>query len=299
MGTRRDRLTGFACIALSMILVGGGVPVVKLLVGAFPVFILLVLRSAAALAVNLPLAARREGLRLRMNRHTFWLMVVQCVTGTFLFNVFLMYGVRLTDALSAGVILATLPAAAAGIGALALRERLGRWQYAAMLLSVLGLVLVNTSGVSGGASSLWGNLLVFAAVIIQAVFLTVARLLAGRVPPVQQAMFLNVVAIVLFLPFAAWEWVALDFAAALPTPWFWLLGAAHGITTGVVAVLLYYRALRSVTAAQAAPFTGLAPVATAAVAMLALGEPLTLPLAGGMVLVLAAIWCGTRPAARA
>jgi drug/metabolite transporter (DMT)-like permease len=298
MSTRRDRLTGYACIALSMILVGGGVPVVKLLVGVFPVFILLALRSSAALVVNAPLAAHREGLRLRMGRRTFWLMMVQCVTGTFLFNIFLMYGIRMTDALSAGVILATLPAAAAGIGALVLREKLGRWQYAAMALSVLGLVLVNTAGASAGASSLLGNLLVFAAVVIQGMFLTVARLLAGRVPPVQQAMFLNLVAIIMFLPFAAWEWVALDFAGTAPSFWYWLLGAAHGITTGVVAVLLYYRALRSVTAAQAAPFTGLTPVATATVAVLALGEPLTAPLAGGMALVLAAIWCGTRPAVR-
>lgn len=293
MSDARNRLVAFACLALSMILVGLSVPVGKVLVGIFPVFLLSFVRFVAASSCSVPLAALQVGLRLRLDRRGWLIMAAQCVTGTFLFNLFLMYGVKHTDALSAGIIMSTMPAVAGGLAALLLREKLGRTQYQALALSVGGLILVNTAGAAATGSSLLGNLLVFGAVVTEGVFLATTRFLVGRMPAQQQAMILNVSAIFMFLPFAAWQ--ARDFDFAAPGIADWALAAGHGIFTAIVAVLLYYRGLRDVPVAQAAPFTGLIPVSAAALAIFGLGETLTWPVALGMVLVLAAIWVGTRP----
>lgn len=287
------RTVGYICLALSMVLIGISVPVGKVLVAIFPVFLLSLVRFIAASSCSVPLAAIQVGLRLRLDARGWLVMAAQCVTGTFLFNLFMMYGLKYTDALSAGVILSTMPAVAGVLAALLLREKLGRRQYQALLLSVAGLVLVNTAGAAASGSSLLGNLLIFGAVVTEGVFLATTRFLVGRMPAQQQAMVMNLGAIVLFLPFALWQ--AQDFDFTAPQLVDWVLAAGHGIATAIVAVLLYYRGLRDVPVTQAAPFTGLIPVSAAAVAILVLGETLTWPVALGMVLVLAAIWVGTRP----
>ena len=293
MSTIAGKPVGYLCLALSMVLVGVSVPVGKVLVAIFPVFILSLVRFIAASSCSVPLAAVQVGLRFRLDPRGWLILAAQCVTGTFLFNIFLMYGVKYTDALSAGVILSTMPAVAGVLAALLLREKLGRRQYQALLLSVAGLVLVNTAGAAASGSSLLGNLLVFGAVVTEGIFLATTRILVGRMPAQQQAVVLNLGAIVMFLPFAAWQ--ARDFDFSGPHLADWALAAGHGIATAIIAVLLYYRGLRDVPVAQAAPFTGLIPVSAAAVAILVLGETLTWPVGLGMVLVLAAIWVGTRP----
>ena len=287
------RLLAYVLMLLSVGLVGASVPVSKLMLAVFPVFLFSAIRFTVAVTFSVPLALREGPLLPRLNRREWLLMGAQVVTGTLLFNLFMMYGLKLTDSVSTGIILATIPAAGVLGGVVVLGERPTRWQVAAIVLSFAGLVLVNLAAASGATgTSLLGNLLIVAAVITEAGFLLASRALTGRLPGLQQTALLNVGALCLFLPMAIWQ--AQDFDFGAPTALDWIITGLHGLGVSLIAVLLWYRALRDLTANEAAPFFGVVPTTAAAVGIIFLGEALT-PLKGiGMVLTLAAIVVGSR-----
>lgn len=289
----KSRLFAYGLMILSVGLVGASVPVSKMMLAVFPVFLFSAVRFAVAAVVSVPLAAREGPLWPRLDRRGWIFLMAQVVTGTLLFNVFLMYGLKLTDSVSAGIIMATIPAAGMAGAILVLGEQPNRWQVTAIALSVGGLLLVNIAAATGaGGTSLLGNALIIAAVITEAGFLLTSRALAGRMRGLQQTAFLNVAALLMFLPFAIWQ--ARDFDFGAPTAVDWLITALHGLCVSLIAVLLWYRALRDLTANAAAPFFGVVPTTAAAVGILFLGEAMT-PLKGvGMALTLAAIFIGSR-----
>jgi hypothetical protein len=108
-------------LALSMALVGANVGVAKVLADDLPVPMILGLRCLLAVIVLWPLARAMEG-RVALGRGLFWNLVMQAAFGTLLYNLALLAGLRLTTALEAGLILATLPAVVAIGGAAWLRR---------------------------------------------------------------------------------------------------------------------------------------------------------------------------------
>jgi drug/metabolite transporter (DMT)-like permease len=108
-----------------MALVGSYVGLSKLLVGVFPVFLLAWLRFGIAAVAMLGWLRRAPGdppLSPRDRKLLFW----ESFLGNFLFSIFMLFGVALTSALAAGVIMAAIPAAVALLSWLALGERIAR-----------------------------------------------------------------------------------------------------------------------------------------------------------------------------
>lgn len=288
-------LFAFACLALSMLMVGGNIAIGKAVLADLPVFLFAFIRFLIACLVLAPgmlLAPVRRGLDRGAVRGLF----LQSFFGCFLFSLFMLYGVTLTSATSAGIITSATPSLIALLAWLWLRERVDGRNALAIALAVGGIALLNLLGADGGRDGLLGNLLVLGAVLAEALFAIYSRRLSLRLHPWAMAFGVNLAGLLLFLPLALPQLPAFDWRAPAPATWGLLL--FYAITASVLSFLLWYRGIRQVPANVAGLFTGLMPVSAALVGVLALGERFALSHALGMLLVLGAILLGAwRPGA--
>ncbi|MDD2880621.1 MAG: DMT family transporter, partial [Rhodoferax sp.] len=107
-----------------MALVGSYVALSKPLVAALPVFLLAWLRFGMG-ALAMPHWLRKPISEPPMSSGTKRLIFLESFLGNFLFTVCMLFGVSLTTAVSAGVIMAAIPTMVALLSWVFLRERIG------------------------------------------------------------------------------------------------------------------------------------------------------------------------------
>jgi drug/metabolite transporter (DMT)-like permease len=282
-------------LALSMALVGANVGVAKLLAEDLPVPLILGLRCALAVVVLWPIARAMEG-GGTPDRRVLGNLALQALFGTALYNLALLAGLRLTTALEAGLILATLPAVVAVGGALWLREALPARQWAAVALAAFGMgALVLARVAAEGHGSALGNLLVFVGVCGEAMYVLLAKRIVGRVPVVTASLWMQLFSLAVLLPLCL---PVLGGVAALAAPAVSGLLVFHSLTSSVLCLLLWYAGLRRAPAGIAGVFTAFLPASAAAVAVGILGEPFTAVHGAGFVLLMCSLLLATWPARR-
>lgn len=272
-----------------MAIVGSSVVAGKIAVARLPVFLLSGLRFAVASVMLVTLAAVVERPLPRLTRGDLAVLALQAFAGIFLFNVLLLYGLTFTSAAEGGIITSTTPAVAATLAGLALRERWSRARTLAIVLAVLGLLALSVAGGLGarGARPLLGNLLVFGAVVGEAVFVVCSRVASTRVSPLAVATVISALGFVMFLPAALLELRAFPLSRLGLADW--LLVAYYGVLVTVVAFLFWANGVARVPASAAAVFTGVLPVSALALSYLALGETVTFAHVMAAALVIAGI----------
>ncbi len=109
-----------------MALAGSTVVAGKLLSARVPVFLSVELTLLAALAAILPAQLTRRHELRQLGLRELGYMALQACFGIVLFRVLTLYGLRLTSAISAGVITSAAPAVMAVLAAVLLGERPGR-----------------------------------------------------------------------------------------------------------------------------------------------------------------------------
>ena len=124
MSLSSHRLVAYACLASSMALTGTYVALSKPLVAVLPVFLLAWLRfGIAALAMSPWL--RSPAHEPPLTPQVRWLVFMESPFGNFLLSICMLYGVSMTSAVSAGVILASIPAVIGLMSWAFLRDRNG------------------------------------------------------------------------------------------------------------------------------------------------------------------------------
>lgn len=284
--------TAYVCLALSMCMVGGNIGIGKLVLSQMPVFLFAAVRFLIAIVVLLPGLLRpafRQGLNKEAGRGLF----LQSFFGCFLFSLFMLYGVTFTSAISAGIITSALPSLIALLACVMLREKISRYGLFAIGFAAFGIALLNLQDVgASGSSSVIGNLLVFGAVLSEALFAIYSRRLSMTVHPWSMAFGVNVVGFLLFAPLAIPQALVFDWGAPSSQLWYWVL--FYSVTASVLSFLLWYRGVSQVPANVAGLFTGLMPVSAAVLGVLVLGERLSWGHGVGMAMVIAAILLGAK-----
>ncbi|MGJ7608728.1 DMT family transporter [Variovorax sp. LT1R20] len=297
------RLVAYGCLALSMSLVGAYVALSKPLVAAFPVLLLAWLRFGIA-ALAMPHWLKRGADEPPMTARTRWLVFLESFLGNFLFSICMLYGVSMTSAVSAGVIMASIPAVVAVASWLFLRERITVRIGLAIACAALGIGLLALSPAHAPASPdaakssmPWlGNLLVFCAVLCETAYAVIGKSLTGRLGPKRIASLINLWGFVLSTPFGIWFALSFDFAAVHGG--IWALLVAYALAASIWTVWLWMTGLRHVPAAQAGVFAVLLPVSAALVGVFVLGENLSSPQLIAFALALAGVVLATWPARR-
>jgi drug/metabolite transporter (DMT)-like permease len=293
-------LAAYACLAASMALVGSYVGLSKLLVGVFPVFLLAWLRFAIA-AVAMAHWVRAPLNEAALTRHDRVLLFWESFLGNFLFSICMLYGVALSSAVAAGVVMAGMPATVAILSRIFLGERLNPRTLLAIGCAAGGIALMALARSAAAAQAMgppgWvsvlGHALLVGAMLCEASYVVIGKHLAGKLSPRRISSLINLWGLALVTPLGLWQAARFDFAAvAGPT---WLLLIFYALAASTVSVWLWMQGLRQVPAARAGVFTVMLPIAAAAVGIVVLAEPFGAAHAAAFALALAGLLLATWP----
>ena len=267
----------YACLALSMSLVGSYVALSKPLVAAIPVFLLAWLRFGIG-GLAMVHWLRRPLSEPPLAPRTKKLLFLESFLGNFLFSICMLFGVSLTSAVSAGVIMAAIPAAVALLSWALLRERIaprvwGAIACAAAGIGLLALAKPHAPAGSGAADAWLGNLLVFGAVLCEASYAVIGKKLTGALGPKRITSLINLWGFALVTPLGLWQASRFDFGTVPAGAW--LLLVFYSLAASVWTVWLWMTGLKAVPASQGGVFTVMLPVSAALVGVAVLGESLT------------------------
>ena len=270
-----NRFVAFACLALSMTLVGGYVGLSKNLVAIFPVFLLAWLRFGIG-GLAMVHWLRKPADEQPLTRRTKQLLFLESFLGNFLFSICMLFGMTMTSAVAAGVIMASIPACVAVMSWLFLREHVRPRVWAAVACAVLGIALVSlvkdTAQVAATPLDMaWlGNMLLLGAVLCESAYAVIGKTLTGALGPKRISSLINLWGFVLVTPLGVWQALRFDFATVTSSTW--LLLVFYALAASVWTVWLWMTGLKTVPAAQAGVFTVMLPISAAAVGVLVLGE---------------------------
>ena len=266
-----------------MALVGSYVALSKPLAAALPIFLLAWLRFGIG-AIAMAGWLKRPANEAPMTRQTRGLVFLESFLGNFLFSLCMLFGVSMTSAVSAGVIMAAIPAVVALLSFAFLRERISARVWMAIACAALGIGMLSLSksehgmpadiavtGVLDSSKQWLGNLLVLGSVLCEAAYAVIGKKLTGALSPKRISALINLWGFALMTPMGLYQ--AWDFPFASVAPSIWLLLVFYALAASVWTVWLWMTGLRSVPAGQAGVFTVMLPVSAALVGVAVLGEP--------------------------
>lgn len=296
-----SRSTAYLCLALAMLTVGSTVVASRIIGQGLPPFTATALRFGLALPAFAVLMRVTRTRWPRPGRHDAWLLGAQALCGSVGYTACLIAGTRLASAAQAAVLIGALPAVAALVSILLLRER-----PRARTLAVIGVatagVLVVTAGGGGGKdhSSPVGDALVLVAVVCESLFILLNKRLRAPLPPLALATAMAALGLLGALPLALVEAFREPLRLALPS----LLGVAYyaGVPT-VAGFWLWYAGAARVSGTEASLFTAIAPASGVLLSVLLLGEHASPRMLAGLALVVGAVlleagWPRRSPLAR-
>ena len=280
-----------------MMIVGAYVGFSKLLVAVFPVFLLAWLRFGIA-AIAMGTWLKRGADEAPLDGRTRYLVFLESFLGNFLFSICMLFGMLHATAISAGVIMAGIPAAVALLSRAFLKERLSVRMMIAIALGVAGIAVlaVSRGGQSEGAASTLGTLLLVGAVFCEASYVVIGKRLTGKLSPKRISALINVWGLALITPlgiYAAWSF---DFATVSVNIWGGLV--LYALAASMLTVWLWMTGLKTVPATKAGIFTVFLPITSALVGVLFLGESFTVAHALAFACALAGVVLATWPNAQ-
>lgn len=274
----------YFCLALSMALVGSYVALSKPLTVVLPIFLLAWLRFGIGGLAMLHWLKKPSN-EAPMSPQTKRLVFIESFLGNFLFSICMLFGVSMTSALNAGIIMSTIPAVVAVLSWIFLRERIGLNVWLAVACGVLGIALfaisksaidIQTTHFNNASTTLiftstWlGNVLLFCAVLCEAAYAVIGKKLTNTLSPKRISALINLWGFVLMTPFGLY--MAWQFNFGSVSNQMWLLLIFYALAASVWTVWLWMTGLQIIPSSQAGVFTVFLPVSAAAVGVLALGE---------------------------
>lgn len=282
-------LLAYAALAFSMATVGSSMTANKFIVDHVPVMIAGFVRFLAASIFIITLTFIIEGKLPQLDRRTQVILALQTFFGSFLFTILTLYGVDMTTAMVSGIILAATPAVVA-VMSWVLGDRLSRIAWMGVLLTIGGVLVVNLLGSPSedvARRPVLGAMLIFLAVISEALYTMFARLIAGNASPLGITSWYSIYGALMFLPPALWAMRDVSFASFPMSGW--IAMAYMGAVPGAIAVLLWFYGLRQVPTSIAGAFTGVMPISAVLSAAIMLNEAIQWPHIVGMVLIIIGI----------
>jgi len=280
-----EKLIGYLFLSLAMVTVGSTVIASKVIASGLPPFTATALRFAIALPLFLALMRLTRTVLPKAGRRGWLLLFLQAGAGSVGYTALLISGLRYTSAADAGVVIGTLPIVSAAVAILVLGEQPRRLLLLAIALAGFGVLAINIRpGMDVGHASV-GNVLVFGAVVCEALFILLNKRLRIEISPLALSTVMTGLGLLAAVPPALLELPYLGGS----TPDALTAVAYYALVPTVGGFLFWYAGCARVTGAEASLFTALAPVSAVALAAALLGETITLGQIAGIVGVLTAV----------
>lgn len=277
--------TAYLALAMSMALVGSYVALSKPLLAAFPIFVLAWLRFGIG-AIAMWDWLKKPAAEPKMSPNTKTLVFLESFLGNFLFSLCMLFGMRHTTAVAAGIIMSAIPAVVAVMSWVFLREKVSWKSWTGIACAGFGIALYSAykaspesaaetvlSGGSTSSSLWWGNTLIFAAVVCEAAYAVIGKKLTEGLSPKRISALINLWGLVLMTPVGMW--FVLDFNFHSVTAAHWGLLMFYSLAASVWTVWLWMTGLKTVPASQAGLFTVMLPISAALTGMVWLNEKMS------------------------
>jgi drug/metabolite transporter (DMT)-like permease len=294
-------MLAYFCLAAAMAIVGAYVGFSKVLVTVFPVFLLAWLRfGIAAIAMAQWLSA--ESGAAQLDARTKRLLFLESFLGNFLFSICMLFGMRYAGAITAGIVMAAIPAVVALLSRIFLKEPLSVRTLAAIALAIAGVATLALTRdtdlvVNENSFSFVGTALLLGAVFCEASYVVIGKKLTGNVSPKRISAIINLWGLMLVTPLGIWQALSFDFTSVEITIWGGLV--LYALAASMWTVWLWMTGLKSVPAARAGVFTVFLPVASAFVGVVFLNEQFTMMHVIAFAFAIAAVVLATWPARNA
>jgi drug/metabolite transporter (DMT)-like permease len=282
----------FAMIFLGVMVVTG-----KVLVASISIFLLLGIRFFIGFVFfSGYLYWQEKSLKITytepppLTRKEYLILFLQALFGGFLFNVFMLYGLKLSTASATGILTSTTPVFTTLLAFIFLREKITHRKLLAIVIAVIGVAIVNIN--TGDTSILkWnliGNFFIILAVISGAFLTIYIKKIAHRVTALGMSLVFNLFSALLFFPLALWEIFYLPSIHIDMKTCFLIL--IYTISGSIIFTLLWNKGVSKINASTASLFTGIMPISTVILAYTFLSETITVYQLIGMIAILLAIY---------
>lgn len=248
-------------------------------------------RWVVAFVALLPFTWRQVWAHRALVRDHVRLLMLMSLIGMVGFSIFVFVAGRTTSATNLSLLAATAPVFIACVCRFVLHERLSAQQIAGLCIAVCGVVVLVTRGNLAHVWSLsltGGDLWMLLGAMCFGTYSVMVRFKPATMP---LPVFLTVImgmGMLWLLPPVLWQWCYVT-PIFMPT-WGEALSLAHiGVGTSVLAFLLWNKAILLIGAVRAGVVYYSLPFFSYVLAMLFLGERLTLPQAAGGALIIGGI----------
>jgi DME family drug/metabolite transporter len=264
----------YAALFFGMAFFGTGTPTAKIVTSGFPLFLAPFLRLLVAAILTTPILFRyRQELGQIDERGWRYIIGIGAI-GLVAFSIFLLTGMKMVNGVVGAMVMSLSPAAVAVGASIFLKDRLGWRKTIAVLLSVIGVLIINTYGkalqAQGPFELIIGSLLVFGAVCSATLYSLFAKKVTANVKPVLLIPIAAWTAVLLFAIPGLYQAVSFDFSA--PTVEQWIGLAWWGIGPFGIGTLLWFVGLKEVKASTASGFMGAMPASGLLVSYFWLGD---------------------------
>jgi len=250
-------------------MVGTYLALSKPLVELMPIFLIAWLRFGLG-ALAMLSWIRKPSDEIPMTWDTKKLLFFESFLGNFLFTLFVLFGIRHTSAVSAGIILSAIPATIAIMSWFFLKEKVSLRIWFAIAFAVIGVALLSYEPNSTKSNSWFGNFLLIGAVLCESAYAVIGKYLTSKLNPKRIASLINLWGLILTTP--AGFYIALNFDFSVLSLSKWYLFIYYALSASVITVWLWMTGLKHVSSSTAGVFTVMLPISAASIGIIFLGE---------------------------
>lgn len=282
----------FISLLSASVIWGATAPIMKWALEVVPPFSLAFLRFLLACLILIPILWRFR----KIDRADFGKILLAALLGITANITFFFFGLKLTFAINAALIVATIPVFTIVAAAIFLKEKLTLKLTSSAFLALIGLVLIiGQPIVSFGPTHLLGAVFLLLASLSWVGFEIVSKKLFKKYSAFTIIFHITWIGAVTFLPLAAFELISSpeSFASFNKQA---VVGVLFGaIFSSTIAYSAWQWGLSKLTASEAGFFLYLEPISGVIVSILLLGEEIThLFVAGSLLVIFGVIFAESR-----
>jgi drug/metabolite transporter (DMT)-like permease len=238
-------------------------------------------------------ASRITGVHAHFPRRDWPALLALAIFGVVINQGSFTMGLSFTSVGHSSIVVGTVPVVVLLLACSIGQERLNIPRLAGLAVSFGGIVVLTAEhGTHGSGSSLKGDLWTLLGVIGFATYTVSGKKIAARYDAIAMNTFNQCAAGVIILPLAIRQAERLDWTRVPWQGWFGVFYMA--VMSSIVGYLIFYWALRYMSASRLAAFSYLQPVMAIALAALLVDEHITLHVVAGGALVLLGVYLTER-----
>jgi len=280
------RFLALGALLISSFIWGANTPIMKWSLGTIPIFSLAFFRFYLATIFLFPFVAKS----LKVQRKDYLKIILAALFGI-TFNVsFFFLGLKLTFAVNAALIIATIPIFTVAAAQIFLKEKIGGRLIVATLIAILGLLaIIGPPIFNFGLTHLFGGMFLILASLFWVGYEIVSKDLFKKYSPQTVTFYSFLIGSLSFFPLFLRELSSSSWLINLNIQG--MAGILYGaIFSSTIAYLAWQYGLSKIQASEASFFFYLDPISGVILSILLLGEKITpLFIFGGLLIILAVI----------